>query len=158
AYDLGGQWRRISLYESLSQALGTEITPATPLADLLVHADRLGLEVNPKRAIPGGVVEQLWEHLVGDHLHEPTFVMDYPEDTSPLTRGHRSEPGKAEKWDLYVRGFELATAYSELIDPVVQRERLEAQARLGAEGDVEAMNLDEDFLEAMEHGMPPSGG
>ncbi len=87
-----------------------------------------------------------------------TFVYDFPEDTSPLTRYHRSKPGLTEKWDLYVRGFETATAYSELADPVVQRERFEAQALAAAKGDPEAMVLDEDFLVAMEQGFPPSGG
>lgn len=96
--------------------------------------------------------------LVSDHLHEPTFVFDYPEETSPLTRGHRTTPGLTEKWDLYVRGFELGTGYSELIDPVIQRERLEAQARLAAKGDDEAMGVDEDFLRAMEYGLPPLCG
>ena len=85
-------------------------------------------------------------------------MRDYPEETSPLTRAHRSEPGLTEKWDLYVLGFELGTAYSELVDPVVQRERLVAQALLAARGDDEAMRLDEDFLRAMEYGMPPAGG
>jgi lysyl-tRNA synthetase class 2 len=85
-------------------------------------------------------------------------VRDYPEDISPLTRAHRREPGLTEKWDLYVRGVETATAYSELTDPVVQRERLVAQARLAERGDDEAMPLDEDFLRAMEYGMPPMGG
>ena len=85
-------------------------------------------------------------------------MRDFPEETAPLTRQHRSVPGLAEKWDLYVRGLELATAYSELVDPVVQRERFEAQARLAARGDEEAMRLDEDFLRAMEYGMPPTGG
>ncbi len=157
-YDLGGEWPRISLYNSLSEAIGEEITPHTPMDVLLAHADRLDIQIDKKIAIPGKVVEELWEFLVGDHLHEPTFVMDYPEDTSPLTRQHRSEEGKAEKWDLYVRGFELATAYSELVDPVIQRERFEAQSLLAAKGDPEAMQVDEDFLEAMEHAMPPSGG
>lgn len=157
-YDLGGQWPRISLYESLSQEIGEAITPQTPMDVLMGHAKRLGVDIDEKIAVPGKVVEEMWEFLVGDHLHEPTFVMDFPEDTSPLTRQHRSEPGKAEKWDLYVRGFELATAYSELVDPVLQRERLEAQSLLAAKGDPEAMQLDEDFLEAMEHAMPPSGG
>lgn len=95
---------------------------------------------------------------MGDSLYAPTFVMDFPVDTSPLTRAHRSLPGRVEKWDLYVRGFELATAYSELVDPVVQRERFEAQALLAAAGDPEAMTLDEDFLRAVEHGLPPMGG
>ena len=84
--------------------------------------------------------------------------MGYPVDTSPLVRAHRSEPGVVEKWDLYVNGFELATGYSELIDPVVQRERLVEQSRLAAKGDLEAMRVDEDFLRAMEFGMPPTGG
>ena len=84
--------------------------------------------------------------------------MGFPLDTSPLVRAHREIPGVAEKWDLYIDGFELATGYSELIDPVIQRERLVAQAALGAKGDVEAMALDEDFLRALEFGMPPLGG
>jgi lysyl-tRNA synthetase class 2 len=84
--------------------------------------------------------------------------MDFPVDTSPLVRGHRSTPGVVEKWDLYVRGFELGTGYSELVDPVIQRERFVEQARLAAQGDPEAMRLDEDFLRALEFGMPPSGG
>jgi lysyl-tRNA synthetase class 2 len=85
-------------------------------------------------------------------------VADFPVETSPLVRDHRSKPGLVEKWDLYVRGFELATGYSELVDPVIQRERFVEQAALVANGDVEAMRLDEEFLAALEHGMPPSGG
>jgi len=85
-------------------------------------------------------------------------VRDFPVETSPLTRSHRSVDGVVEKWDLYVRGFELATGYSELVDPVVQRERFEEQARLASLGDDEAMRIDEDFLRAQEHAMPPSGG
>ena len=84
--------------------------------------------------------------------------MDFPVETSPLTRHHRSIPGVVEKWDLYIRGFELATGYSELIDPVVQRERFVQQAAEGARGDVEAMKVDEEFLRALEHAMPPTGG
>nr|WP_277051174.1 lysine--tRNA ligase [Ruania albidiflava] len=158
SYDLGGEWADIQLYPSLSAACGEEITPETGLDRLLALADQVGLSIDPKTAISGKVVEELWEHFVGDHLYAPTFVRDFPIDTSPLTRAHRSIPGVAEKWDLYVRGFELATAYSELVDPVVQRERFEAQARLAARGDEEAMQVDEEFLQAMEYGMPPSGG
>lgn len=157
-YDIGGEWDDIQLYPSLSAACGEEITPETPLDELLALADRVGLSIDPQTAISGKVAEELWEHFVGDALYAPTFVRDFPVDTSPLTRAHRSIPGVAEKWDLYVRGFELATAYSELVDPVVQRERFEAQARLAARGDAEAMGVDEEFLQAMEYGMPPSGG
>jgi lysyl-tRNA synthetase class 2 len=157
-YDLGGDWTQLTMYGSLSEALGEEVTPQTPVAALTAHADRLGLEVDPRHLSHGKLVEELWEHLVGDHLHAPTFVRDFPVETSPLTKSHRDRPGVVEKWDLYVRGFELATGYSELNDPVVQRQRFEEQARLAAAGDEEAMRVDEDFLRAMEYGMPPAGG
>ena len=122
------------------------------------YADQLGVQVDPVHLSHGKLVEQLWEHLIGDHLHAPTFVRDFPLETTPLTRQHRSIPGVTEKWDLYVRGFELATGYSELVDPVVQRERFEAQGKLAALGDEDAMRLDEDFLRAMEYALPPTGG
>jgi lysyl-tRNA synthetase class 2 len=155
-YDLGGTWDRISVYDSLSEASGTQITPDTDLASLADMAKKLDIQV--AQPTHGKLVEELWEHFVIGSLSAPTFVMDYPVDTSPLVREHRSIPGVVEKWDLYVRGFELATGYSELVDPVVQRERFVAQAALGAKGDDEAMRVDEDFLRALEHGMPPTGG
>ena len=155
-YDLGGQWERISLYGSLSDAVGQEITPETDLDDLAQMAARLELDV--AHPTHGKLVEELWEHFVKPTLERPTFVMDYPVDTSPLVRDHREVSGVVEKWDLYVRGFELATGYSELVDPVIQRERFVLQAQLAAKGDDEAMQLDEEFLRALEHGMPPSGG
>ena len=157
-YDLGGEWAELTMYGSLSEALGEEITPETTVAELLVHAGRAEITMDPKRVSHGKLVEELWEHHVGDALYAPTFVRDFPVETSPLTRDHRSIRGQVEKWDLYVRGFELATAYSELVDPVIQRQRFEAQAVLAAAGDAEAMVLDEDFLTAMEYAMPPSGG
>jgi lysyl-tRNA synthetase class 2 len=155
-YDLGGQWERLSLYDSLSEAAGEHITPETDEKTLASMAKKLGIDVD--HPTPGKLVEELWEHFVKPGLERPTFVMDYPVDTSPLVRDHREIPGVVEKWDLYVRGFELATGYSELVDPVVQRERFVMQAKLAAKGDHEAMRLDEDFLRALEHGMPPSGG
>lgn len=157
-YDLGGQWDSLGLYPSLSEALGEEITPSTPVDRLTTLVECFDLQVDAARQNHGKLVEELWEHHVGRGLHAPTFVRDFPVETSPLTRAHRTIPGVVEKWDLYVRGFELATAYSELVDPVVQRERFEAQARMAAAGDDEAMRVDEDFLAAMEHAMPPSGG
>ena len=156
-YDLSGEWDKIDLYTSVSEALGEEVAVDTPRKQLVAHAERIGLEVDDY-AVAGKVVEDIFEELVGNKLWAPTFVYDFPEDTSPLTRYHRSKPGLTEKWDLYVRGFETATAYSELADPVVQRERFEAQALAAAKGDPEAMVLDEDFLVAMEQGFPPSGG
>ena len=158
-YDLDGEWQSLQMYPSLSAALGEEITPETPLEYLLAIADRLGVEIPADRGYGHGkLIEELWEHTVGDTLSAPTFVKDFPVETTPLTRAHRSVPGVTEKWDLYVRGFELATGYSELVDPIIQRERFEAQARAAAAGDDEAMALDEDFLAAMEYGMPPTTG
>jgi len=155
-FDLGGEWDRIDMYGSLSAASGIDITVDTTVEELLAIAASVGVEVH----LPthGKLVEELWEHFVKDSLVRPTFVMDFPVDTSPLVRQHRTKPGVVEKWDLYIRGFELATAYSELVDPVIQRERFVEQALLASKGDVEAMRLDEDFLRALEHGMPPTGG
>ena len=155
-FDLGGDWDRISMYGSLSEAAGREITPETSVEELLALAETEGVEV--KLPNHGKLIEELWEHFVIDSLTTPTFVMDFPVETSPLTRHHRSIPGVVEKWDLYIRGFELATGYSELVDPVVQRERFVQQAAEAARGDDEAMGVDEEFLRALEHAMPPSGG
>ncbi|MGH3675291.1 MAG: lysine--tRNA ligase [Mycobacterium sp.] len=158
-YDLDGQWDTIQMYPSLSGALGEDVTPSTPVDRLLGFADGLGVEIPSDRGYGHGkIVEELWEHTVGNELSAPTFVRDFPEETTPLTRAHRSIPGVTEKWDLYLRGIEVATGYSELIDPVIQRERFAAQARAAAAGDDEAMVLDEDFLTALEYGMPPSTG
>ncbi len=155
-YDLGGEWDRLSLYASLSDALGHEVTPGTSVEELGGLADEVGLEVaHPSH---GKLIEELWEHHVKPELTRPTFVMDYPLDTSPLVREHREIQGVVEKWDLYVRGFELATGYSELVDPVIQRQRFVEQSKRAAKGDDEAMQIDEDFLIALEHGMPPTGG
>jgi len=154
--DLGGNWPRISLYGSLSEACGQEITPETDIAVLKKITDKVEIEID--HPLHGKYVEELWEHFVKPGLDKPTFVMDFPVDTSPLTRDHRDQAGVVEKWDLYVRGFEQATGYSELVDPVVQRERFVKQAELAAKGDPEAMRLDEEFLKALEFGMPPSGG
>ena len=158
-YDLDGEWPSLQMYPSLSVALGEEITPETPLDYLLSIANRLGIEIPADRGYGHGkLIEELWEHSVGATLWAPTFVRDFPVETTPLTRAHRSIAGVTEKWDLYIRGFELATGYSELVDPMIQRERFEAQARAAAAGDDEAMALDEDFLAAMEFGMPPTTG
>ncbi len=156
-FDLGGSWPAVTLFGVLSDALGEEVTGETPMVTLLEYATKQDLPVDPKWG-PGKLAEELFEKLVVPGLQAPTFVRDYPVETSPLTRDHRSTPAVAEKWDLYVRGVELATGYSELVDPVIQRERFAAQALLAARGDDEAMRLDEDFLRAMEYGMPPTGG
>ncbi|MGD9622389.1 MAG: lysine--tRNA ligase [Mycolicibacterium sp.] len=158
-YDLDGEWATIQMYPSLSDALGEEITPQTTADRLWQIADSLGVEIPRDRGYGHGkLVEELWESAVGEKLWAPTFVRDFPVETTPLTRSHRTVAGVTEKWDLYIRHIELATGYSELIDPIIQRERFEAQVRAGAAGDNEAMALDEDFLAALEYGMPPTTG
>jgi len=154
--DLSGTWDRISMFESLSAAAGVEVTPETPIDVLKKLAKSVDIEIEHPQH--GKYVEELWEHFVKTDLVKPTFVIDFPVDTSPLTRNHRSRAGVAEKWDLYIRGYEQATGYSELVDPVIQRQRFVDQVTLAAAGDPEAMKLDEDFLTALEYGMPPSGG
>jgi lysyl-tRNA synthetase class 2 len=154
--DLSGTWPRVSMYESLSEASGVTVTPETSVAELKKLADSVGIEID--HPLHGKYVEELWEHFVKPGLTGPTFVIDFPVDTSPLTRDHRTKAGVVEKWDLYIMGYEQATGYSELVDPVVQRERFVAQMQLAATGDPEAMKLDEEFLKALEFGMPPSGG
>ena len=151
--------RNEALHRKFPETIGLEVTVDTSVEELQDIANVIGLEV-PKDAgwLHGKLVEEMWENLCEDQLEGPIFVRDFPVETSPLTRDHRSKRGVTEKWDLYVRGFELATAYSELVDPVIQRQRFEDQARLAAAGDDEAMVLDEDFLEAMEQGMPPACG
>lgn len=161
-YDIDGEWTSIQMYPSLSEALGEEITPETTVKRLCAIADQLSSEIC-QEAIDRGyghgkLVEELWEHAVGSALTAPTFVKDFPVETTPLTRPHRSIPGVTEKWDLYLRGVELATGYSELNDPVIQRERFADQAAAAAAGDDEAMALDEDFLTALEYAMPPCTG
>jgi lysyl-tRNA synthetase class 2 len=156
-YDLGGEWRRTTFYGSLSAALGERLDVGTPMEYLVALAEKHDVPVLAHYG-PGKLAEKLFEELVVPGLVGPVFVRDYPEETAPLTRAHRCTPGLAEKWDLYVRGIELATGYSELVDPVVQRERFMAQALLAGRGDAEAMHVDEDFLRAMEYGLPPSGG
>ena len=155
--NLGGKWEEASLFDLLSKGVGQEVTALTPRAELAKIAEKLGMKIDPKW-ITGKLAEEIFEQVSADKLVGPIFVKGYPIDTSPLVRAHREVPGIAEKWDLYIDGFELATGYSELIDPVIQRERLIEQAALGSKGDLEAMQIDEDFLRAMEYAMPPMGG
>ena len=156
-YDFGGEWASVRLYDAVSAAVHAPVTPGTPLERLREIAGAHGLAVNPLWSA-GKLVEELFEALVQHTLVAPTFVRDFPLETSTLVRAHRDTPGVAEKWDLYVTGVERATGYSELVDPVVQRARFVEQAAQIAAGDPEAMRLDEDFLRALEYGMPPTGG
>ncbi|RAY15996.1 lysine--tRNA ligase [Actinomadura craniellae] len=156
-YDLAAPWREVTVYDAVSAALGEEMTPDTPLSLVRKHAAQAGLHHDPSWG-QGRIVQELFEELVEGTLMHPTFVRDYPAETSPLTRPHRTDPRLAEKWDLIAFGLELGTAYTELTDPVLQRRRLTEQSLQAAGGDPEAMQLDEDFLRALEYAMPPAGG
>ncbi|GAA1752258.1 bifunctional lysylphosphatidylglycerol synthetase/lysine--tRNA ligase LysX [Streptomonospora arabica] len=156
-YDLSGVWPSVRLYDAVSEAVGGEVTPRTPLESVRKLADARGVEWSPDWG-QGKLAEHLFEELVEHTLQQPTFVRDFPVETSPLTRRHREDPLVTEKWDLIGFGMELGTGYSELVDPVEQRRRLTEQSMMAAGGDPEAMQLDEDFLRALEYGMPPSGG
>ncbi|GGI98609.1 bifunctional lysylphosphatidylglycerol synthetase/lysine--tRNA ligase LysX [Streptomyces brasiliensis] len=156
-HDISGPWPVKPVYVAISQALGEEIGPGTGLAVLHRHCDRAGVPYTADDG-PGDVVLEMYERLVEERTRLPTFYKDFPTDVSPLTRQHRTDPRLAERWDLVAFGTELGTAYSELTDPVEQRRRLTAQSLLAAGGDPEAMELDEDFLDALEYAMPPTGG
>ena len=155
--DISGTWAVKTVHDAVSDALGEHIGPDTDLTVLRRLCDRAGVPYLTHWDA-GAVVLELYEHLVEDRTEDPTFYIDFPASVSPLTRPHRSTAGLAERWDLVAWGTELGTAYSELTDPVEQRRRLQQQSALAAGGDPEAMELDEDFLQAMEYAMPPTGG
>lgn len=157
AVDISGRWMVKTVHDAVSEALGERINPDTDLTTLRRLCDHAGVPYLSHWDC-GAVVLELYERLVEERTQEPTFYTDFPTSVSPLTRPHRSRPGVAERWDLVAWGVELGTAYSELTDPVEQRRRLQQQSMLAAGGDPEAMELDEDFLRAMEYAMPPTGG
>ncbi|MFZ1411076.1 MAG: lysine--tRNA ligase [Micropruina sp.] len=155
--ELSGDWAWLPVYPGLSAALGQEVTPDTPIEVLRGIADARGVEYDPAW-IDQKLVMELFGEIVEPTLLQPTFVCDYPAIAQPLARQHRSDPRLIEAWDLIIAGVERGTGFSELIDPVIQRERLVAQSLKAAAGDPEAMQLDEDFLNALEFGAPPMGG
>jgi lysyl-tRNA synthetase class 2 len=156
-YDLSGQWPTRTVNEAISEALGEQVEADTDLAHLRRLCASAGVPADAAWG-RGAVVLELYEHLVEARTQAPTFYLDFPTDVSPLTRPHRLDPRLAERWDLVAFGTELGTAYSELVDPVEQRRRLTEQSLQAAGGDPEAMQLDEDFLAALEYAMPPTGG
>ena len=155
--DISGEWPVITVHDAVSKALGAHVGAGTSAAELRELCRRAGVPAGDE-AEAGDLVLKAFEHPVEPSTVEPTFYTDYPTDVSPLTRRHRRDPRLAERWDLIAFGAEIGTAYTELTDPLEQRRRLEAQSLRAASGDVEAMELDEDFLLALEHGMPPTGG
>jgi lysyl-tRNA synthetase class 2 len=154
---LAGEWRWLPVYQGLSEAVGEDVTPDTVVETLRAIAARHNVQVQPQWDA-GKIVVELFGQIVEPTILQPTFVCDYPPSAQPLARAHRKDPRLIEAWDLIIGGTERGTAFSELIDPVVQRERLTAQSLKAAAGDVEAMQLDEDFLRALEYGAPPMGG
>jgi lysyl-tRNA synthetase class 2 len=156
-HDLSGGWPVRTVNDAISAALGEPVTADTELIELQRLCEVAGDRLDPTWG-RGAVILEMYERLVEARTQEPTFYLDFPTDVSPLTRQHRDDPRLAERWDLVAFGVELGTAYSELIDPVEQRRRLTEQSLLAAGGDPDAMHLDEDFLTALEYGMPPSGG
>jgi lysyl-tRNA synthetase class 2 len=155
--DLDGEWAWLGVYPGLSAAVGQDVTPETSLEDLRSIAERHEVSLDPAWGAEKVVLE-LFSEIVEPTLIQPTFVYDYPPSAQPLARPHRDDPRLIEAWDLIIGGMERGTAFSELIDPVIQRERLTQQSRQAAAGDDEAMQLDEDFLRALEYGAPPMGG
>ena len=143
--------------QRVSAAVGETVNSHTPTELLVKLCDRHARTATDDND-SGRLVLDLYEALVEPHVIGPTFFIDFPTSVCPLTRSKDDDPALAERWDLVAFGMEIATAYSELTDPIEQRRRLRAQSLRAARGDVEAMRLDEDFLEALEHGMPPTGG
>ncbi|MDR2565379.1 MAG: bifunctional lysylphosphatidylglycerol synthetase/lysine--tRNA ligase LysX [Bifidobacteriaceae bacterium] len=154
---LAGDWPVVSVHDAVSKALGAPVTAATGLGELRPLAAGAGVAFRDEWTA-GEVVAELYDALVEGQTFEPTFYKDFPVETSPLTRKHRSQPGLAERWDLVAFGTEVGTAYSELTDPVDERQRLTAQSAKAAAGDPEAMEIDEDFLNALDFGLVPMGG
>ncbi|WP_425256392.1 MULTISPECIES: lysine--tRNA ligase [unclassified Pseudarthrobacter] len=155
--NLDGEWAWLPVYPGLSTAVGQEVTPETSIEVLRELAVKHEVKFDPKWDAEKLVVE-LFGEIVEPTLLNPTFVYDYPPSAQPLARQHRTDDRLIEAWDLIIGGMERGTAFSELIDPVIQRERLTEQSRRAAAGDDEAMALDEDFLRALEYGAPPMGG
>ena len=155
--DLDGEWPWVSVYPRLSEEFGREITVDTPADELRALADERGVEVDPAWDA-GKLVMELFGEIVEPTLIQPTFVCDYPAVAQPLARINKDDPGKVLAWDLIIGGMERGTGFTEMIDPVIQRDVLTAQSLKAAAGDPEAMQLDTDFIEALEYGVPPMGG
>ena len=156
--DLTPPWRRVTMHDLVREATGLDFTAFGSRAEAAAAMAAQGLEVPALADSVGRLLVEAFEQRVEADLIQPTFVIDYPVENSPLARAHRSKPGLVERFELFIVGRETANAFSELIDPVDQRQRLEAQMARKAAGDDEAQQVDEDFLQALEVGMPPTGG
>ena len=158
AIDLAPPWRRATMHELVQGATGLDFTRFVSRDEAAAAMEAQGLEVPALADSVGRLLVEAFEQTVEAELIQPTFVIDYPVENSPLARPHRSKPGMVERFELFIVGRETANAFSELIDPVDQRQRLDAQMARKAAGDDEAQSVDEDFIHALEVGMPPTGG
>lgn len=154
--DFQGPYTRMTISEAIQKQTGIDVD-ALNESELLEEAKKLGIEVDASMG-KGKLIDEIFGETVESNLIQPTFITDYPLEMSPLTKKHRSKPGLVERFEIYVNGKEIANAYSELNDPIDQRERFEDQLRLAERGDEEAMALDEDFIRSLEYGMPPTAG
>jgi lysyl-tRNA synthetase class 2 len=157
ALDLAPPYRRVRMIDLVANAVDEPVTFDRPLDEMRALVRSHGIEPEAHWG-NGKLIEELFDTLVADDIWEPTFVMDHPKEISPLARVHRDDPNLTERWELFIAGSEYANAFSELNDPLDQRDRFEAQASARAEGDDEAHPIDEDYLLALEYGLPPTGG
>ncbi len=156
--DLTPPWQRVTMQSIVQAKTGLDFSQFTSLEAAKTAAEQAGLTDLEKCDTIGKVLNEAFEQRVEATLIQPTFVLDYPIEISPLARPHRSQPGLVERFELFIVGRETANSFSELTDPIDQRQRLEDQSARKAAGDLEAHGVDEDFLTALEHGMPPTGG
>jgi lysyl-tRNA synthetase class 2 len=156
--DLTPPWRRATMHELVQAATGLDFETFASRSEAAAAMEQAGLVVPEAADSVGRLLVEAFEQKVEETLIQPTFVLDYPVENSPLARAHRSKPGMVERFELFIVGRETANAFSELIDPLDQRARLEAQQERRRAGDPEAQTVDEDFLHALEVGMPPTGG
>jgi lysyl-tRNA synthetase class 2 len=155
--DLAEPWRRVPMLELVAERVGQPVHPSQPVEELRTLCERHGVAWEAHMGA-GALCVALYDELVEPTLDAPTFVLDHPLEVSPLARTHRVDPDLVERFELVVGGRELANAYSELTDPVEQRARFEAEERTRRAGNVEAGSVDEDYLRALEYGLPPTGG
>ena len=156
--DLTPPWRKVSMHEIVQEKTGIDFSAFDDIESARFAMAKAGLDVPKKIDSVGKMLNEAFEQSVEPKLIQPTFVIDYPIEISPLARKHRSKKGLVERFELFIAGRETANAFSELIDPVDQRHRLEIQQNLRESGDLEAHGVDEDFINALEVGMPPTGG
>ena len=155
--ELAPPWRRVTMRDAIREHAGVDVHPGLPVEEVRAICDRFDIPHEPAWG-SGKLMLEIYEKTTEHRLRGPVFVLDYPREVSPLARVHRDDPLLTERFEVIIGGRELANAFSELNDPIDQRERFEAQARLAAAGDDEAHGVDEDYLRAMEYGLPPTGG